>query len=64
MRVPPVVLKVWVNADNGKRVRIWLPLFLIWPLVLILGLVLFPFVLLCGIILMVLGGFIGAQKRE
>lgn len=38
-------------VDNGeKKVRLWLPLFLVWPFVLFLAIVLLPIVLLVALI--------------
>lgn len=34
--VPPMVIDVRVLQDAGKHFRIWLPFFLLWPLLLII----------------------------
>jgi hypothetical protein len=38
-------------VDNGrKKVRLWLPLFLVWPIALVLAIALLPIVLLVALI--------------
>ena len=42
MSLPPMILDVSIAPRDGRRRRLWLPLFLLWPLVLalaVLGLV-------------------------
>lgn len=36
MMVPPAFLTVKVVGQRRKRVRLWLPLFILWPLLLVL----------------------------
>jgi hypothetical protein len=36
MYLPPLVVDVYVHENTGKRHHIWVPLFLLWPLFLIL----------------------------
>ena len=38
MSLPPMVLDVSIAPRGGRRRRLWLPLFLLWPLVLALAL--------------------------
>lgn len=48
---PPSVLRVLIRDHERDKVRLWLPLFLIWPLLLALGIALAPLALLvaaCG----------------
>ena len=49
--MPPMVMSVSVKAGSGPGFGIWLPLFLVWPFVLLLFLILLPFVLLADVIL-------------
>lgn len=37
MNVPPTILHVKVVRPARRSVRLWLPLFLLWPLALVLG---------------------------
>jgi hypothetical protein len=37
MSVPPLVLHLRVTSPRRRPVRLWLPLFLLWPLALVLG---------------------------
>lgn len=34
MILPPLVIDVHVRQEDSRRFRIWLPLFLLWPLLL------------------------------
>ena len=37
MNVPPMVLHLRVASPKRRPVRLWLPLFLLWPFALVLG---------------------------
>lgn len=37
MKCPPLVLHLAVVSPRRRPVRLWLPLFLLWPLALVLG---------------------------
>ena len=45
MTVPPVWLRFRL-ANGRHRLRLWLPLFILWPFAIVFALVLLPFVLL------------------
>jgi len=47
----PMILKLRVRDKDGKRFFIWLPLFLIWIIILPLLLIPIPFVLLAALIM-------------
>ena len=47
---PPSLLGIRIGKVDGGF-RLWLPLFLIWPPILLMALVLFPFVLLLSMLL-------------
>lgn len=52
MKVPPLVLHLRVVSPRRRPVRLWLPLFLLWPLALVLGaLALLVAVLVDGVLL-------------
>ena len=53
--IPPAVLKIHVIDDGKKVIRLWLPLFLLWPLVLV--------VMLALPVLMLVGIFIPRKRR-
>ena len=38
MNMPPAWLSIKVEKQRQKRVRLWLPLFILWPLILVLAL--------------------------
>ena len=50
MMWPPSILRLRIR-NQRHRFGLWLPLFLIWPLVMLLGLLLLPFILLAAIVL-------------
>jgi len=47
---PPSVLRLRIYSQQ-RKFSLWLPLFLVWPVVLVLGLVLWPLLLIAAIIL-------------
>ena len=50
MMVPPSVLRIRVR-DESKRLSLWIPLFLLWPLLLIFGVLLAPLIILLAVVL-------------
>ena len=48
--IPPLFLRLRIQ-NSHRRFGLWLPLFLIWPPVLLLGLALFPFVLVLAVLM-------------
>ena len=50
----PMVGKVRIFADDRKKFGLWLPLFLFWPVLIILMLALFPLVILIRLIKLLL----------
>jgi len=55
MNVPPLVLDLRVVRPERRPVRLWLPLFLLWPLALVLGAVALLLTLVADGVLLVLG---------
>jgi hypothetical protein len=55
MNVPPLVLDLRVVRPERRPVRLWLPLFLLWPLALVLAVVAAVFTLVADAVLFVLG---------
>ena len=49
MMFPPSLLRVRV-LDKGSRVNLWIPLILVWPLVLMLYLLLLPCIVVAAIV--------------
>ena len=49
MTFPPSLLRVRVQTHR-RRVGLWIPLILIWPFVLLLGILLYPLVIVAAII--------------
>ncbi len=50
MNLPPSLLRVRVQ-NSKRRLGLWLPLFLVWPPVVLFALALFPFVLVLAALL-------------
>jgi hypothetical protein len=46
----PLMAQVVVEADNGRPIRLWLPLFLVWLLLVVLGVILSPLILVACLI--------------
>ena len=55
MNLPPVVLDLRVVRPERRPIRLWLPLFLLWPLALVLGVVALLFTIVTDAVLFVLG---------
>ncbi len=55
MNVPPAMLDLVVAPPGGSPVRLWLPLFLLWPLALALGVLALLFTILADFVLLLLG---------
>ena len=55
MNVPPAILHLVVARPGGRSVRLWLPLFLLWPLALALGVVTLLITIILDIVLFLLG---------
>jgi hypothetical protein len=50
MKWPPCLMRIRVLNENNS-VHLWVPVFLIWPFVAIIMIILLPLVLLLGLIL-------------
>jgi hypothetical protein len=55
MRVWPLVLDLTVRPVEAKRVHVWLPLFLLWPLLLVLALIGLVLTVVADIVLVLVG---------
>jgi hypothetical protein len=55
MKAPPMVLDLRVAAPDRRPFHLWLPLFLLWPLALVLGAVALVLTLLADAVLFLLG---------
>ena len=54
MILPPFLLRIRIRNEN-TRFSLWLPLFLIWPLILLATVILSPLVLICAVLLWPVG---------
>ena len=55
MNVPPAMLHLVVVRPGGRSVRLWLPLFLLWPLALALGVLALLIMIVADVVLLLLG---------
>jgi len=55
MNVPPMVLDLMVASSHRRPVHLWLPLFLLWPLALALGVLALVLAIVADGVLFVLG---------
>jgi hypothetical protein len=55
MNVPPAILDLKVASEGQRRFRLWLPLFLLWPLELALGVLSVVLTLLVDAVLLAMG---------
>jgi hypothetical protein len=47
----PSIMNLRIEDGNKFRLRLWLPLFLVWPVVLVLFLILLPFLVVAEVVL-------------
>jgi hypothetical protein len=55
MSFPPAILDLRIAPCDGRPVHVWLPLFLLWPLLLALAVLALVFTVLADVVLFVLG---------
>jgi len=55
MKLPPMALDLTVASSHRRPVRLWLPLFLLWPLALVLGVLALALTITADGVLLVLG---------
>ena len=55
MNVPPAILHLVAARPGRRSVRLWLPLFLLWPLALALGVLALPVAIVADVVLLLLG---------
>lgn len=53
--MPPYLLDMRFTSEDGRRHRLWLPLFLLWPLALVLVVLALVLTLLVDVALLVAG---------
>jgi hypothetical protein len=51
MIYPPFILRIRVIEGGIKKIGLWIPLFLLWPLVLVFAIALFPLILIISLLL-------------
>jgi len=56
MTMPPMVVNLRVVSGGERKVRLWIPMFLLWPLVLVLALLALVFTILADIVLLLSRG--------
>lgn len=55
MNIPPAILDLTITPDDGRRVHLWLPLFLLWPLVLVIVVLALALAIVADIVLLISG---------
>lgn len=60
----PLLAVVQIHPRHGRRIRLWLPLFLVWMLLVVLAILLSPLILVACLIarlnpFLVIGGLVG-----
>jgi len=55
MKFPTFWLRIKIRQTEGRNFGLWLPLFLLWPIVLVLAIILFPIILLITIFQLLTG---------
>lgn len=49
--IPPLVMRLRVTPGSGRGFGLWLPLFVVWPLLLVLLVLLLPLLILADLIM-------------
>ena len=55
MNVPPMILDLKIAPVDRRPIHLWLPLFLLWPVALVLGVLTLVVTILADIVLLLLG---------
>ena len=55
MNVPPAILDLKIAPPDQRPVHLWLPLFLLWPFVLVIGVLALVLTILTDVVLLALG---------
>jgi len=55
MKMPPAILDLTITPNEGRRIRLWLPLFLLWPLALVLVVIVLAFTIVTDLVLLIIG---------
>ena len=55
MNMPPAILDLRVSPPDRRPVHVWLPLFLLWPLFLALGVLALVLTVIADVVLILLG---------
>jgi hypothetical protein len=53
--IPPAILDLRVAQPDRHPVHVWLPLFLLWPLLLVIGVLALVLTILADVVLLLLG---------
>ena len=55
MKLPPMALDLTVASSHRRPVRLWLPLFLLWPLALVVGALALLLTIVADVVLFLVG---------
>ena len=53
--IPPAILDLRIAPPDRRPIHLWLPLFLLWPVFLILGVLSLVFTIIADVVLLLLG---------
>jgi len=51
----PLILRMQLAGPKRRSIRLWVPLFIVWPILLVLAIVTLPLLLLVAIVLILIG---------
>ena len=55
MKLPPAIIDLRVASPDRRPVHVWLPLFLLWPVALVLGVLALVLTILADVLLYLVG---------
>jgi len=55
MKMPPAILDLAITPNDGRRIHLWLPLFLLWPLAFVLVVLALVFTIVADLVLLLIG---------
>lgn len=55
MKPPPAILDLTITPDDGRRIHLWLPLFLLWPLALLVIIPVLAVTIVTDLVLLIVG---------
>jgi hypothetical protein len=50
MMIPPVFVRIRLIEDGGRRIRLWLPVIILWPLAVVVAVIFVPVAAVAAIV--------------